>query len=150
MYDRAILAYQKAETIKPDETYPREMINKITRFIEENAITDIIKDVMLIESGSTERFDFEPVPVKVRKTNYVLIKARNIDGDPFKIIFTYGSEKGKNGGFVIQVPEGTEYNDFIIRVGNQYKWFSEDNNRMTIYPENGNIELSLVRISKTN
>ncbi len=148
VFDKAIKGYQKAETIKPDETYPSEMIGTITRYIEENAITDIIDTALIINSGVTERFDFDPIPIKVRKSNYVLVQARSTDGSPFKIIFTYGSEKGKNGGFVVQVPEEEDFNDFIIRVGNQYKWFSEDNNWISIYPENGNIEIKLVRISK--
>jgi len=48
------------------------------------------------------------------------------------------------------MPEDDQVNDFIIRVGNQYKWFSEDNNWLEIYPENGDIEITLVRISTTN
>ena len=147
IYDKAILAYKKAEGLMPDEPYARGMINKITRYIEENAIVDVVKKIVQINSGTTEKFDFEPVPVKVRKSNYVLVKAKNLGDKSFKIIFSYGSSKGKNGGFVVQVPKGNEYNDFIIRVGNQYKWFSDDNNWLSIYPEGGNIEIKLVRIS---
>ncbi len=150
IYDKAIKAYQNAERIKPDEDYPREQITKITRLIEKNAITDVVTDTITINSQSTERFAFSPLPINVRKSNYILIKARNLSGKSFKIIFTYGSTKGKNGGFVVQVPEGEGYNDYIIRVGNQYKWFSDDNDWLTIYPENGNIEISMVRISKSD
>ena len=42
IFDKAIRAYQDAERIKPDETYPREMITKITSYIEENAIVDVL------------------------------------------------------------------------------------------------------------
>ena len=150
IFDKAIKAYQKAETIKPDETYPREMIDKITSYIEENAIVDVLKDVKVINSGVTEKFTFEPVRINVRKSNYVLVKARNLSNKSFKIIFTYGSKKGKNGGFVVQVPEGDDYNDFIIRVGNQYKWFSEDNDWLSVYPENGDIEIKMIRISTSD
>jgi tetratricopeptide (TPR) repeat protein len=150
IYDKAIKAYQDAEQIKPDETYPREMITKITKYIEENAIVDVVNKQIAINSGVTEKFSFEPIRINVRKSNYVLVKARNLGENEFKIIFTYGSAKGKNGGFVVQVPQGQEYNDFIIRVGNQYKWFSEDNDWLSIYPENGDIEIKLVRISTSN
>ncbi len=150
IYDKAIKAYKNAKSIKPDEDYPREQINKITNLIEINAITDVVMEKTVINSETTERFNFEPLPINVRKTNYILVKARNIGGEAFKIIFNYGSKNGKNGGFVIQVPEGTEYNDFIIRVGNQYKWFSEDNDWLSIYPENGDIEIKMVRISKSD
>jgi len=150
IYDKAIKAYQDAEAIKPDEEYPRKQIKKITSYIEENAIVDIVKNFVTINSGATEKFEFEPVKISVRKTNYVLVKARNLSGKEFKIIFTYGSNDGKNGGFVVQVPESEEYNDYIIRVGNQYKWFSEDNNWLSILPENGDIEIKLVRISTSD
>ena len=150
IYDKAIKAYKKANSIKPDEEYPLDQIAKITNLIEVNAITDVLTGITVINSETTERFNFEPLPINVRKTNYILIKARNLGEKPFKIIFNYGSKKGKNGGFVVQVPEGSEYNDFIIRVGNQYKWFSEDNDWLTVYPENGDIEIKMVRISKSD
>ncbi|NOX86495.1 MAG: hypothetical protein GXO86_11140, partial [Chlorobi bacterium] len=147
IYDKAILAYKKAEDLMPDESYAREMIGKITRYIEENAIVDVIRQTVQIKNGVSEKFSFKPIPVKFRKTNYVLIKAKNLGDKPFKIIFSYGSDKGKNGGFVVPVPANGEYNDFIIRVGNQYKWFSDDNNWISILPELGDIEIKLVRIS---
>jgi len=80
----------------------------------------------------------------------VLVKARNLTNKSFKIIFSYGSDNGKNGGFVIQIPPNEQMNDFIIRVGNQYKWFSEDNNWLSIYPQNGDIEINVVRITTSN
>ena len=43
IYDKAIISYRKAGNIKPDETYPAEMIDKISKFIEENSIVDVIK-----------------------------------------------------------------------------------------------------------
>ena len=126
------------------------MIDKITKYIEENAITDIVNKTWVVASKSTEKLTFEPVPINVRKSNYLLVKAKSLTGKPASVIFSYGSSTGKNGGFVVTIPEGEQSNDFIIRVGNQYKWFSEDNNWLEIYPENGDIELTLVRISTSN
>lgn len=148
IYDKAIVAYRKAGNIKPDETYPAEMIEKISRFIEENSIVDVIKSSDTISSGMTEKFGFEPVKISVRKSNYIFLKAKNLTGKPIKIIFSYGSGTEKNGGFVVQVAESASFNDYIIRIGNQYKWFSEDNDWLTIYSENGDIEITMLRISK--
>ncbi len=150
IYDKAIKNYQKAATILPDKTYPAGMIAKITRFIENNAITDVINSPVTIAASQTKKFDFKPLPINVRKSNYILVKAHNTGKGSFKVIFTYGSDNGKNGGFVISVPDDTRQHDFIIRVGNQYKWFSDNNNWISIYPENGNIEISLLRISRSN
>ncbi len=150
IYDRAIKAYKRAAKIKPDETYPGEMIKKITKFIEDNAITDVVKSPVIVKKGETQKFGFNPLPVKVRKSNYLYVKARNTSGKDYKAIFAYGSKNGKNGGFVVPVPADGEIHEFIIRVGNQYKWFSEDNDWVSVFPEGGDLEITLLRISKSN
>ena len=150
IYDKAIVAYRKAGKTKPDETYPDEMIDKISRYIVENSIVDVIKTSDTISSGVTEKYEFEPIKINVRKSNYIFLKAKNLTGKPVKVIFSYGSDTGKNGGFVVQVIEDELFNDYIVRVGNQYKWFAEDNNWLTIYPENGDVEITMLRISKGN
>jgi hypothetical protein len=126
------------------------MIDKITRFIEENSIVDIISNATVLKDNETKKYTFEPAPINVRKYNYFLLRAKNVGGKAGKLLFTYGSKNGKNGGFVVNIPEGTEQQDYLIRVGNQYKWFSEDNNWITIFPQNTDIEIDLLRISKSN
>ena len=148
IYDKAILAFRKAQQILPSETYPDEMITQIIKFIEENSIVDIINTVDTIFMGSTDKLNFSPVKISVRKSNYIFLKAKNLSDKATKLIFSYGSDGSKNGGFVVQVIESNGYNDYIVRVGNQYKWFSEDNNWLTIHPENGDVEISMLRISK--
>lgn len=148
IYDKAILSFRKAQAILPNEPYPTDKINEITKFIEENSIVDIVNSIDTLSLGATERFTFEPVKINVRKSNYIFIKAKNLSDNETKLICSYGSEGSKNGGFVVQVVEGDEYNDYIVRVGNQYKWFSEDNNWISIVPENGDVEIRMLRISK--
>ncbi len=150
IYDKAINAYKKAEKAKPDETYPAGMIKKITDYIRQNAIVDLLNKKTVIQANETKKLTFKALPINVRKGNYVYVKAHNTDGKTFRVIFTYGKDKTKNGGFVVQVPPGKLNQDFIVRVGSQYKWFSQDNNWINIYPENNPIEISLVRISKSN
>ena len=150
IFDKAIKGYRKAEKIKPDETYPQEMIDKITKFIEENSVVDVINTPTTIGKGETKKFTFDPVKITVRKYNYILVRATNLDSGAGKLLFTYGSDKGKNGGFVINLIDEPGSHDYLIRVGNQYKWFSEDNNWMTILTQLGNVQIELVRISKTN
>ena len=150
IFDKAIKAYRKAAKIKPDETYPAEMIAKITQFIEENSVVDVINTKTVISQNETKKFIFEPVKINVRKYNYILLRASNPEGKAAKLLFTYGSDKGKNGGFVVTLVEGAGNHDYLIRIGNQYKWFSEDNNWITILPQNGSVDIDLVRISKTN
>lgn len=148
--DQAIDAYKKAHHILPGETYPTEMIHKITKYISDNAIEDIVKQNVTLKPNQTKRFSFKPLPVAVRQSNYVLIKATNLNGNSFNIIFTFGKGSVKNGGFVVRVPEGKGTYDFIIRVGTQYKWFSEDNDWMSVYSDNNPLQINLIRISKSD
>ncbi len=149
-YAKAIESYRNASHYLPNENYPKEMESKIINMMENNIVTEICIDKVLINSDTTKVFAFEPVSINVRRSNYIFMKATNISGNSFKIIVSYGSNNGKNGGFVVQIPEGNQYTEYIIRVGNQYKWFADDNNWISILPEKGDIEIDLIRISKSN
>ncbi|MDP2235450.1 MAG: hypothetical protein Q8J88_03350 [Bacteroidales bacterium] len=149
-YDKAIEAYLRAEGIKPDERYPREMIHKIAQIMEANKIRELNVSPVQIAANVSKRFDFEPVDVTERRSNYILIKAKNSGNSPFPLLVNFGSKSGRNGGFVLPIPENDSYNDFIVRIGSQYKWFSEDNIYIELLPENGSIEVSMIQISKGN
>jgi len=147
IFDNAIESYKTAQKIAPEETYPSEMIKKITKIIMDNAIVEVCNTVTEITNNSEKKFFFEPVFRKDRKNNYILLRARNLGKSEFKIVMNYGQNNSKNGGFVLKVPENDQTNDFIIRIGNQYNWFSLDNNWISIYPESGNLEVELIQIS---
>jgi tetratricopeptide (TPR) repeat protein len=150
IYDGAIENYRLAAALLPDEDYPGKMISRITKIINDNAITDVNKLAQIIPNNTDKRFDFPELPVNVRKQNYILIKARNLSDREFKMLVNFGVDASKTGGVVLQVPEGSDVKDYIIRIGGLYRWFSEDNNWLSIYPEGGDIEVTLVRISKSD
>lgn len=147
-YDKAIAKYEEAKTVKSDETYPQEMIDKITKFLEENAIVSLDKSGEAIASNTTKKVDFEPIPTNLRKSNFLLVRAVNPGSTPVKVQVSYGNGSAKNGGAVISVEPGGEPKDYLIRIGSQYKWFSQDNNWLSFYPQNGEVEIKLVQISK--
>lgn len=149
-FDKAIESYLKAKELGTNETYPQDMINLITKTIEENMLVELNRMPMTIQANNTKRFDFAPVNVTERRGNYILIKAKNNGSNNYPLIISFGSKNGRNGGFVLPIPEDQEYHDFVVRIGSQYKWFSEDNTWIEIYPENGSVELGLTQISKGN
>lgn len=149
-FDQAIESYLKAENIKPDEAYPREMIRKIAAIFEANKIRELNTGAVTIVANVNKRFTFEPVDVAERRSNYILIKAKNTGTNSFPLLVNFGSKSGRNGGFVLPIPENQEYNDFIVRIGAQYRWFSEDNTWIELLPENGSIEVTTIQISKEN
>lgn len=149
-YDKAIDLYNKALGVKPESKYPEDKINEISSIIKANKLVELVSNTITIESDNTKRFDFEPIDVTTRRGNYLFIKAKNLSDKQYTMYISYGSGSGKNGGFMVIVPKSSKENDFIIRIGAQYKWFSEDNTWIEITPENGNIEISTIEISKGN
>jgi tetratricopeptide (TPR) repeat protein len=147
LYDNAIESYKASSLLKPDEDYPKEMVRRILKMLSERSIVQINKDPLLIPNNTTHKFEFLPVPVKDRKSNYIYFTARNTSEKEYKLIINFGKDQVKNGGVVVKVPPGAELNQYIVRISAQYKWFSDDNNWVTFYPEGGDIEVNLLQIS---
>ncbi len=147
-FDKAIESYLEAKALNTGETYPQDMINQITKMIEDNMLVELNRTPVTIDANKSKRFEFAPVNVTERRGNYILIKAKNNGTSNFPLIISFGSKNGRNGGFVLPIPEDQEYHDFVVRIGSQYKWFSEDNTWIEIYPENSSVELGLTQISK--
>jgi tetratricopeptide (TPR) repeat protein len=149
-YDKAIEFYTKAMNVGIDNPYPANKIREIGEILAANKLVELVNTSITINSSETKRFDFEPVDVTTRRGNYILLKAKNLGDRPFIMYISYGSKSGRNGGFTVNVPKNQDVNDFIVRIGSQYKWFSEDNNWIEILPENGNIEIISMEITKGN
>ena len=146
-YDNAIDSYRAASRLIPDEEYPRIMVNHILKLLIERSIVQINKDPVLIPNNTTHKFDFIPVPARDRKGNYIFFRARNLSNKEFKLIVSFGEAQSKNGGVIVKVPTGDSNYEIIVRISGQYKWFSDDNNWITCFPEGGDIEVSLIQIS---
>lgn len=149
-FDKAIELYTKAANLNTGNHYPSDKIKEIGEILVANKLADLISETTTINANETKRFVFQQVDVTVRRNNYLFIKAKNLGTEQYSMYVSYGSETGKNGGFIVNVPKNQEVNDFIIRIGSQYKWFSEDNTWIEISPENGDIEIISMEISKSN
>ena len=150
-FDKAVEAYAKAEDLNIGETYPTEMIARINKIIEDNKLYELNKDAFTMTANTPRRFTFNPVDVASRRSNYVILKARNLTpGKSFPMIVSFGSDSGKNGGFVLAISESEDEKTYIFRIGGQYKWFSENNTWIELISENDDVEVSLVMISRSN
>ena len=150
-FDKAVEAYAKAEELNIGETYPTEMIARINKIIEDNKLYELNTEAFTMTANTPRRFTFNPVDVASRRSNYVILKARNLTpGKSFPMIVSFGSESGKNGGFVLAISENEEEKTYIFRIGGQYKWFSENNTWIELISENDDVEVSLVMISRSN
>ena len=149
-YDKAIEFYTKAINMNTGNPYPGNKIREIGDMLAANKLLDLVADATVINASETKRFDFEPVDPTTRRSNYLIIKAKSLVERQFIMYISYGSKNGRSGGFTVTVPKNQDVNDFIIRIGSQYKWFSEDNTWIEILPENGSIEITSMEITKGN
>ena len=149
-YDKAIEFYTKAIQVGTGNPYPANKIKEIGDILKANKLVELVSESVTINANETKRFTFEPVDVTTRRGNYILIKAKNLTDRQFPLYISYGSKNGENGGFMVSVPKSDDTNDFIVRIGSQYKWFSEDNTWIEIMPESGNIEIIFMEITKGN
>ena len=149
-YDKAIEFYTKAMQVNPCNPYPGNKIREIGEILKANKLVELVSSATTINSSDTKRYEFTSVDAASRRGNYLLIKAKNLGDRPFIMYISYGSKNGRNGGFTVNVPNNQDVNDFIVRIGSQYKWFSEDNTWIEILPENGNIEITSMEITKGN
>lgn len=148
-YDRALSYYYQASALLPNEIYPKTMINDIVQIIKDANQRIILDSELMLTNNEIKKYNFEPIPITDRKSNYFLLKLNNVDdARNFKIIFNYGKDNTKNGGLIIRLNKTTESNYYLIRVGGLYKWFSQDNNWVSIQSEGGQLSLSELSISK--
>lgn len=148
--DKAIEPYKKALALNTGETYPTEMIEKINKTFQENKIAVLVNEPTEINSTEAKKFTFSSLDPKIRKNNYIIIKAKNHSEDVKSIYISYGSQKGNNGKLEIKTSDNQDINEYIVKIGSQYKWFSEDNTWIELTTDNGNIEIELMEITKGN
>ena len=149
-FDKAIEAYTKADELGL-ETYPSEMIARISEIIEQNKLYELNSDYFSLAAGEARRFEFNKIDVAVRRSNYIIIKVRNPHPEKtFPMIVSFGGEGGKNGGFVLPIAATADEKTYIFRIGSQYKWFSEDNTWIEIISENNEVEIGKLEVSRGN
>lgn len=149
-YDKAIEFYTKAIGLNTGNPYPSDKIKEIGEILMANKLANLVSDPTTITASKSQRFNFDPIDVTTRRNNYLFIEAKNLGNSQYTMYISFGSKNGKNGGFMVSVPENQDVNQFIIRIGTQYKWFSEDNTWIELTPENGDIEIVSMEISKSN
>jgi tetratricopeptide (TPR) repeat protein len=146
--DQAIEAYEKAGSIKPDETYPVEMLRKIRQYIADHSILEVNSSTVIIPSGEERKFSFKGIEPRLRSNNYVMVRAKAIGTNIPKVYFSYGRDNAKNGGIVLRTMTDKEGIDYVIRLAGQDKWYREDNNWLSFYTEGADVEISKIQISQ--
>ena len=115
------------------------------------------KDIYLIDNyidyvtfpkGYSLIFSFCSIPIQDRKRSCIYLTASNKTNKSCRIFVYFGEGDSTNGGIVIKIPPNTIEQDHIIKVNNQYKWFSKNNNWIHIHSEDGEIKIKTLKISQ--
>jgi len=147
VFDQAIDAYEAAAIINPGDSYPAQQIGKIRKYMSEHAIQDLFSQTLIISEGNEKKFTFSAIEPRLRKNNYILLKARSTGKSAPKVYLNYGKDNTKNGGIVLRSLDKTTISDYLIRISVQDKWYREDNNWISLSVETGDIEITKVQIA---
>ena len=147
IFDLAIDAYDAASLINPNDTYPAQQVSKIRKYMADHAIQDLFSQTLEVKEGNEKKFSFGVIEPRLRKNNYILLKARSTGKTAPKVYLNYGKDGQKNGGIVLRSLDKTSVNDYLIRISVQDKWYREDNNWISLFVETGDIEISKVQIA---
>jgi len=148
IFDQAIDGYEEAKLAKPDEVYPDEMIRKIRKYMEEHTMVDLISAPLVVSADTEKKFNFKPIEMRLRKNNYIILKARKTSEIEPKVYLNYGIDGQKSGGIVLRSIKSQETGDYMVRVSIQDRWYRLDNNWVSIYSEGGEVEISKMQISQ--
>jgi len=147
-FDQAVMFYSKALEIKQGEIYPGQMIARIRKYMIDNSVVEVSDENFILKKDLERRFRFKPVDMNLRKNNYLVVRARVSGKANPKLYINYGNEELKNGGVVLKDINTELLTDFVINISIQDKWFREDNNWLSLYSENGDLEITSIRISQ--
>ncbi len=147
IYDQAIEAYESAILIVPTDKYPQNQIAKIRKYLADHAIINLANQNIVVNVGDERKFNFNVIEPRLRKNNYIIIKAKAADNSKPNIFINYGKDGSKNGGVVIRDIKSGDYSEYLIRVSTQDKWYREDNNWISILAEGGEVEVSDIQIA---
>lgn len=148
IFDQAIDAYEEAKLVNPEQTYSDEMIARIRKYMEDHAMVDLVNAPVLIQPDSEQKFRFKPIEMRLRKNNYIILKARKTGETEPKVYVNYGIDGQKSGGIVLRSIKSQETSDYMVRVSIQDRWYRLDNNWISIYAEGAAVEISRMQISQ--
>lgn len=148
IYQDAILAYESALGIFPNEAYPRMMLDKIDAKIRRESVVNLVLTPETITSGVEKRYTFKPIDYRDRQDNYILIELKTLSETRMRVFINFGKGDMKNGGFSVNMVQRDGCIKYFVRLDRQLRWKSEDNNWISILPEGGDLEVNKIQISR--
>lgn len=147
-FSEAIEAYEEAARIHTEAGYPEEQINQIKKYLREHSLREVITQNTTISDGSEKQFTFRPLGYRDRSQNYIVIEASGVDNRSPKVFLNYGKGETKNGGVVIPEVNAGQTKQYIINLSEHNRWYDNENNWISLYVQDGDLEILNVSIVK--
>jgi len=148
MFQEAIVAFENALAIYPNEAYPKMMLEKIDARLKRESVVNVFFGSEIIKDGTERKYTFVPIEYKDRQNNYILIELKNPSEEPIRVFINFGEDGMKNGGYVVNLIKRPGYMKYFVRIDRQLRWINKDNNWISLLPEGGDLDVNLVQISK--
>ena len=148
MYLQALEMYKKASAINPGEPYPLKMAEETGKRLKKTDLRRLVTEPVIIKKGKKKLFRFDPLDESEKNNNIFYFKASNLSEENVKVYIGFGQDGDQNGGYTFQL-KAQETKQVIIPVGNQRKWFTEDNNTLSLFCNKGDIRIEEFIIAKT-
>lgn len=148
IFQDAIVAYENALGIYPNEAYPKMMLEKIDTRIRRESVVSIVESREIISIGKEKRYTFKPIDYRDRQNNYILIEMKNATNAPMRVFINFGKDGVKNGGYSVNLVQRDGFTKYFVRIDRQLRWQNEDNNWISLLPEGGDLEVSRIQISR--
>ncbi|MCD6091983.1 MAG: hypothetical protein J7J72_10835, partial [Bacteroidales bacterium] len=149
-FQDAIVAYENALGIYPNEVYPQLMLEKIDAQIRRESVVSLVVAPETIEAGTEQRYVFTPVDYRDRQNNYILIEMKNSTDENIRVFINFGEDDVKNGGYSVNLVHRKGYTKYFVRIDRQLRWQSKDNNWISLLPEGGDLDVNRIQISKVD
>jgi LysM repeat protein len=148
IFQDAIMAYENALGIFPNEAYPKMMLDKIDAKIRRESVVSLVLTPEVVKSGQEKRYSFEAIDYRDRQDNYILIELRNNSDARVRVFINFGKDGVKNGGYIVNLLQRDAFTKYFVRIDRRLRWLNEDNNWISLLPEGGDLEVNRIQISR--
>lgn len=146
-WDVAMDNYLQAARAKSSNNLAENQISKILSFLEGKLVLTLTPPSSALVPEKEMKLSFTPLEISKRRNNYLIIRMKNSAAGSPRLYISYGINEQKNGGIVFRsILKGNKFTDYVVKFGNQDRWYRLDNNWITLTVEGSPLEIESLKI----
>jgi tetratricopeptide (TPR) repeat protein len=146
-WDIAMDKYLQAARAKTSNNLAENQISKILSFLEGKLVLTLTPPNSSLQVEKELKLSFKALELSKRRNNYLIIRMKNNAAGSPRLYINYGMNEQKNGGIIFRsILKGNKYIDYVVKLGNQDRWFRLYNNWITLMVEGSPLEIENLKI----